>query len=165
MADEMDLRNCPDNFFSLYNRPFIINDQWREMDLLVWAQSLPHIPAVLYFNAGLCHHRMAVQQNSTVNYKLALQMYHTTAMLLENNAANGCYLTELDILLLASTNNAGHIFSHFVRVDDSFGCLKRMLAVFFLSECKSLMTKDEYVFFYINILLFVNRWPILAGAA
>ena len=75
-------------------------------------------------------------------------------------------LTELDILRLALTNNMGHIHSHLSgSLGESLRCLERLLAVFFRSECKALMTKDEYVFFYINILLFVSRWPILAGAA
>jgi len=183
MADESDLHTSPGNLYSVYNRPFIVNDHWRDMDVFVWAQSLPHVPAVLYYNAGLCCHRLAcgsgsgasptniagnnpnAAQQSTLYYQQALEFYNTAGRLLEGNARAGVYLTELDILLLAVTNNVGHIYSHFSSLDEARRCLERMLAVFILSDCKALMTKDEYVFFHINILLFVNRWPILAGAA
>lgn len=165
MANERDLQTSPGNMFSVYDRPFVVNDQWRDADLLVWAQSLPHVPAVLHFNAGLCCHRRACRTALTADYRRALAFYVTAGRLLEANARAGGYLTEVDILLLAVANNVGHIYSHLSCWDGAQSCLDRMLAVFVLSECKALMTMDEYVFFHINILLFTSRWPILAGAA
>ena len=165
MANEQDLHTSPGNLFSVYNRPFIVNDQWRSVDLLVWAQSLPHVPAILHYNIALILHRRACRSGISLQYQRALEYYETASRLLEGNALVGVYITELDILLLAIANNLGHIHSHFSNLPQARYCLDRMVAVFFLSECKALMTKDEYVFFYINILLFVNRCPLLAGAA
>ena len=86
-------------------------------------------------------------------------------ILLETNAKSGYYLSELDILLLALANNMGHCQSHFNSIDESRICLERMLAIFFLSDSTVLLTKDEYVFFYINIHLGISRAPIFAAAA
>ena len=165
MADEMDLHSSPGNLFSVYNRPFVVNQQWRGMDVFVWSQSLPHISTVLHFNIGLVYHRLACRSGASHHYYQALEWYENAALLLEGNALAGVYLIELDILLLAIMNNMGHVHSHFNNLEQAQHIMKRMLTVFFLSESKSLMTKDEYVFFYTNIVLSVQRFPLLPGAA
>ena len=165
MADEMDLHSSPGNLFSVYNRPFVVNQQWRGLDVFVWSQSLPHISTVLHFNIGLVYHRLACRSGASHHYYQALEWYENAALLLEGNALAGVYLIELDILLLAIMNNMGHVHSHFNNLEQAQHIMKRMLTVFFLSESKSLMTKDEYVFFYTNIVLSVQRFPLLAGAA
>ena len=165
MADEMDLHSSPGNLFSVYNRPFVVNQQWRGLDVFVWSQSLPHISTVLHFNIGLVYHRLACRSGASHHYYQALEWYENAALLLEGNALAGVYLTELDILLLAIMNNMGHVHSHFNNLEQAQHIMKRMLTVFFLSESKSLMTKDEYVFFYTNIVLSVQRFPLLPGAA
>ena len=165
MADEMDLHSSPGNLFSVYNRPFVVNQQWRGLDVFVWSQSLPHISTVLHFNIGLVYHRLACRSGASHHYYQALEWYENAALLLEGNALAGVYLIELDILLLAIMNNMGHVHSHFNNLEQAQHIMKRMLTVFFLSESKSLMTKDEYVFFYTNIVLSVQRFPLLPGAA
>ena len=86
MPDEMDLQTSPGNFFSVYNRPFVLNEQWRALDAWVWAQSLPHLPAVLFYNAGLCCHRRAVQRGCRdALYRQALELYQTAELLLEHH--------------------------------------------------------------------------------
>jgi hypothetical protein len=165
MADEEDLKASPSNFFSIYNRAFVLNDHGRDIDLPLWLRCVPHIPAVLLYNAGLTYHRRAVSDGSTSMFVKALELYQMSKIFLENNANSGFYLIELDILLLALANNMGHCHSHFCNMTETRMCLEHMLTIFFRSESTVLLTKDEYVFFYINILLGVGRKPIFAAAA
>ena len=152
----------PSNFFSLYNRVFVFGDPTHDD----WWKFFPHIPAVLLYNTGLVWHRMALKENSARKYNIALENYSMAHALVVQHARLGVYHCEIcDILLLALCNNMGHIHSHFFRLEEARLCVEEMFAVFFLMEDKKVLTKDEYVFFYMGILLTVNRRPVLAPAA
>ena len=165
MTHDMDLKTSPNNLFSVYNRAFVFNVHGRDMDLIFWLRCGPQIPAVLLYNAGLVFHRLALQDGSTATFLKALELYQMSKIVIENNAKNGYYMTELDVVLLALANNMGHCHSHFSNMEEVRICLERLLTIFFLSESSVLLTRDEYVFFYINILLAESRTPILAAAA
>lgn len=165
MTDQMNLKTSPNNLFSVYNRAFVFNVHGRDMDLIFWLRCMPHIPAVLLYNAGLAFHRLALRDGCTATFRKALDLYEMSKIVLENNVVNGYYMTELDVVLLALANNMGHCHSHFNNMLEARICLERLLTIFFISDSSFLLTRDEYVFFYMNILLGESRSPILAAAA
>jgi lipoprotein signal peptidase len=117
------------------------------------------------YNTGLVFHLLALQTGSTSIFLKALELYKLSMIILEDNAKNGFYVSELDILILALTNNMGHCHSHFNNLDDVSMCLQRICKVFLLSVSTVLLSDDEYVFFYRVTLTSPHRTPVLAPAA
>jgi hypothetical protein len=163
MADQIDLAGSPGNFFTVYNRAFVFCKT--DTDLSRLFQCFPYLSAVVLYNAGLTFHRLAVTEGSSRKYEKALEFYCQCKKMLDSNVAAGLHLMELDVLVMALANNMGYIYSHFFQLDESKHCLERMITCFFTFSSKVLLTRDEYVFFYMNILLLVNRRPVLAPAA
>lgn len=152
----------PSNFFTIYNRVFEFSD----MSLANWIEYGPHIPMILLYNTGLAWHRVAFRENSDAKYEIALQYYSVAHAKVIEYARLGIYHAEVcDLLMLGLFNNMGQIHSHFFRFYETRLCVEALFTVFFLIENKRVLTKEEYVFFYMNILLTVNRRPIFAPAA
>jgi hypothetical protein len=165
MSEDANHKVSPGNYFSIYKRAFLMDVHDREMDLLGWLRCVPHMPAVLLYNTGLVFHLLALQTGSTSVFLKALELYKLSMIILEDNAKNGFYVSELDILMLALTNNMGHCHSHFHNLDDVSMCLERMSKVFLLSVSTVLLSDDEYAFFYRVTLMSPHRTPVLAPAA
>lgn len=165
ILEDMDHKISPGNYFTIYKRAFRLDNHGREMDLLGWLRCVPHIPAVVLYNTGLVFHRLAMQNGSSASFQKALELYQLSMIILESNAKNGFYVSELDILMLALTNNMGHCHSHFHHMEDAWLCLQRMCKVFLLSVSTVLFSQEEYEFFYRVILLGAHRTPVLAPAA
>lgn len=167
LDDTLDDEGSPSNFFILYNRVFVFEDvNFTQSNN--WMRVLPHVPAVLHYNTALVWHRMALKLNSATHYSMALEKYNMAHNLIIRHAQMGIYHAHVcDVLLLALCNNMGQIHSHFFRLDNARLCCEELFAIFFLSsgENTRVLTKDEYVFFYMSILLTMNRRPILAPAA
>jgi hypothetical protein len=73
--------------------------------------------------------------------------------------------SESNLLQLALYNNIGFISSHFFEENDSTVCAGRLLATFVGADTPRLLSKDEYVFYYMNLLFLLYRSPIVAPAA
>ena len=152
----------PSNFFTMYNRVVEIAD----ISSRKWEKYSFHIPAILLYNSGLAWHRLAFRENCDAKYERALENYNAAHSQLIYHASLGIYHPEVcDILLLALCNNMGHIHSHFIHLKETRLCVEALFTVFFMIGNKRILSKEEYVFFYMNILLTVNRTPVLAPAA
>lgn len=152
----------PSNFFTIYNRVVEISD----VSSRKWEKYSFHIPAILLYNSGLAWHRIAFQENCDAKYERALENYSAAHAQLVYHASLGIYHPEVcDLLLLAVCNNMGHIHSHFIHLKETRLCVEALFTVFFMIGNKRILSKEEYVFFYMNILLTVNRTPVLAPAA
>lgn len=152
----------PSNFFTMYNRVLEIAD----ISSRKWEKYSNHIPAILLYNSGLAWHRIAFRENCDAKYERALENYNAAHSQLIYHASLGIYHPEVcDICLLALCNNMGHIHSHFIHLKETRLCVEALFTVFFMIGNKRILSKEEYVFFYMNILLTVNRTPVLAPAA
>ncbi|GAX15675.1 hypothetical protein FisN_3Hh149 [Fistulifera solaris] len=152
----------PSNFFTIYNRVIEIAD----ISSLKWERYSNHIPAILLYNSGLAWHKIAFRENCDAKYERALENYSAAHSQLVYHASLGMYHPEVcDVLLLALCNNMGHIHSHFIHLKETRLCVEALFTVFFMIGNKRILSKEEYVFFYMNILLTVNRTPVLAPAA
>jgi hypothetical protein len=131
----------PGNFFVFFNRVFVFGDITHRN----WRNFFPHIPALLLYNTGLVWHRMALKENSTTKYGMALENYRMAHDLVVQNTRLGlCNGKVCELLLLAICNNMGHIYSHFHSLGEARECVEEMCAVFFLIEDKTFFSEEEY---------------------
>jgi hypothetical protein len=159
-----DLNSSPSNHFSLFNRAFLIDVNRVASKTTMSRVRL--IPAVLLFNMGLVFCRKALESvNSKDAFRRANGFYQLSLRILEENLIFGFYSADCSLLLLALYNNIGFISSHFFEDKDSMVCAGRLLATFVCTDTPQLLSKEEYVFYYMNLLFLLNRSPIVAPAA
>jgi hypothetical protein len=152
------------NFFTLFNRAFsVFENVTPSLDTQARLIYLPCILPALFYNIGLIYHREAIRYDRAEMFSEALDLYTTSLHLLGGNAS--CSIPSCNLLLLGLFNNIGHIHSHFNNEVQTLYCRDQLTAVFLSTDCTRLLTKDEFVFFYMNVLFAVRRFPIIAPAA
>ena len=160
---KIDSKRSPSNAFSMFDRVFVFHD--RQKHLRGEKYALPQVPAVIMYNIGLVHHRKAIIEGCQISFERAKELYLMSLRLLEENVTWGVYSSQFNLLLLALFNNLGHIHSHFYNIPETARCREQMLITFLWTDCTRLLTKEEYIFFYMNLLLTAEAWPSLAPAA
>jgi tetratricopeptide (TPR) repeat protein len=164
VQNEQDLVSSPSNHFALYNRAFLFDAN--RVAALGPVHRVRIVPAVLLYNMGLVFHRKALATVSDRDaYRRATIVYHLALSILEENLCYGLYSSDCSLLQLALYNNMGFISSHFFEDRDSTVCACRLLSTFAAIDSSRLLSKDEYVFYYMNLLFLMNRAPIVAPAA
>lgn len=157
--------SCND-FFTVYERAFsVIEDGTRNMDVLTWLALIPCILPAIFYNIGLIYHRTAVRCDNTGGLLRALDFYSASLFLLGRHTTAGLLKSQCNVLLLALYNNIGQIHSHFFNEPQTLYCRDRLISVFLETDCTTFLTKEEFIFFDMNILFAMRRWPILAPAA
>jgi hypothetical protein len=157
--------SCND-FFTIYDRAFsVFEDGTRDVDVLAWLVLVPCILPAIFYNVGLIYHRTAIRHAKTQGLSEALAFYTASLFLLGRSASDGLLKFECNVLLLAIYNNLGQIHSHFFNEAQTLFCRDQLISVFMSTDYTSCLTKEEFIFFYMNILFSVRRWPILAPAA
>jgi tetratricopeptide (TPR) repeat protein len=155
----------PSNCFKIFNKLFIFHDSQNEVNLINPYQLLPHVPAVVVYNMAMLYHREAITEGSHEKFEQAREKYLLALRLLEENVVWGIYSCQFNMLLLAIYNNLGHIYSHYWFIPGIVRCRDQMLVTFLQTDCVRLMTKDEYIFFYMNLLVTAHTCPKFATAA
>jgi tetratricopeptide (TPR) repeat protein len=164
VPDDLDLTASPSNFFSVYNRAFVFReDTASTFEWLLRRQSI--LPAVLLYNIALIYHRRALQQVQANEYHRALHFYKLSLNVVEDHLNAGLHSSDYCLLKLALYNNIGYLASHFCNENETIIFGGRMLATFASVDCTRLLSKEEYVFFYMNLLFLLNRHPLCAPAA
>jgi hypothetical protein len=154
------------DFFTLYDRAFVVFEDWtRDMCVLTWLALIPCILPAIFYNIGLIHHRTAVRYDKTGGLLQALDFYSASLFLLGRHASAGLLKSQCNVLLLALYNNIGQIQSHFFNEAQTLFCRDQLISVFLQTDYTTFLTKEEFIFFDMNILFAVRRWPILAPAA
>ena len=97
-------------------------------------------------------------------------MYRMALYLLEENALRGVHVAPyFNLLLLALFNNLGNLNGQrFFDIQRVLLCQEKLLCVFLQTEfdvSSSQQQRDDYVFFYMQLLLSFTRTPLLAPAA
>jgi hypothetical protein len=157
--------SCND-FFTVYDRAFsVFEGGTRNMDVHTWLALIPCILPAIFYNIGLIYHRTAVRYGNTGGLAQALDLYSASLFLLGKNASAGLLKYQCNVLLLALYNNIGQIHSHFFNEAQTLFCRDRLISVFLATDYTRFLTKEEFIFFDMNILFAVRRWPIIAPAA
>jgi len=158
-----DLSASPSNCFSLYNQLFAFKEL--KVESLGFAHRTFLPPAVMLYNMGVTYHRRALKNGHSENYARALSLYGLSIQIIEESIIYGLCVPDYSLLQLALYNNIGFIHSHFFNDDLAIVCAGRLLGTFVSMDCSRLLSKDEYVFYYMNLLFFLNRTPKIAPAA
>lgn len=163
VAGESDLHASPSNYFSMYNGAFAFScDRARA---LTTVQKLRLVPAIILYNMGLVLHKQALQSVKCDNFGRAFGLYRMSLGIVEDCIRCSLFSSEYSLLQLAIYNNLGFINSHFFEEEEAMVCAGRMLATFASMDCSRLLSKEEYVFYYMNLLFLLHRNPIFAPAA
>lgn len=110
-----DMSYSPDNFFQFYEAAFVISDDKEKMNRFLFQDVAA---ATLMYNTGLLFHRQGNERGDYKMLKRALYMYEMATSLLQQGSGQ-----EADnLLMLALTNNMGHIHSHFFEKDKVLLC-------------------------------------------
>lgn len=163
VSENKDLISSPQNFFSVYNRAFCFNEV--RVRSLGWFRRLRLLPVVIMYNMGLAHHLIALRSVSCKTYHLAFQCYEIALNAVDEAQRTEICTSDYNLLSLALTNNMGFIRSHQFNVQQTLYFAGRMLTTFATMDCSQLLIKEEYVFYYMNLLFVLNRFPIFAPAA
>jgi len=160
-----EVSTSPSNCFTIFNRAFVLGDYSTGQYTLSQFRYLSHVSAVLLFNIAFVHHRIGVKEGSSKAFAKAHEIYSMSLFLLEETALMGMYSSQFNLLLLALFNQLGHIESHFFNTVQTVRYREQMLAIFIVTDCTRLLSKEDYIFFYMSLLFSINRWPALAPAA
>jgi hypothetical protein len=137
---------------------------------------------------GLVYHRKAADDGDSSSFLKAQELYALSLFLLEEAALHKSYVSQFNLLLIALLNQLGYIASHFRQTLQAQQYLDQLNAVFIMTEmagnvltyevaCHTpliavptfcayrLLTRDEYLFFYMSILFGRCLMPQLAPAA
>lgn len=165
VAEDKDLISSPSNDFAVYNRGFCFGNV-QALDRLDSTLNAQVQPMVLLYNMGLAYQMLAVKHASSKLHEAAFQCYKMSLDLFDNTISWGTQsVPDTNLLLLALTNNLGFISSHFFNEEQAMSFAGRMLTTFATIDCPRILVKDEYVFYYMNLLFLLNRFPIFAPAA
>ncbi|GKY92242.1 hypothetical protein MPSEU_000195400 [Mayamaea pseudoterrestris] len=164
VAEHKDLVWSPHNCFSIYNRAFCIVDE--QVSSERWLRRLRLLPAVILYNMGLSHQLIALQNVSNEAYqKIAFQYYEMALHAADHVPRSDFGTSDYNLLVMALSNNMGFIASHEFNEPQSLYFAGRMLTTFAMMDCAKLLIKDEYVFYYMNLLFVLSRYPVFAPAA
>lgn len=159
---EDDLLSSPSNNYAIYNRVFLFMEDRGPLSAIRRSKLLP---CVLLYNMGIIQTRIAILEGKTVEYVKAYEFMKGALFIIEANLHLLPLVQDLSLLQLALYNNMGFVNSHFMNETEAkifAGC---MLSTFASMDCARLLSREEYVFFYMNLLFLLNRFPSLAPAA
>jgi len=180
-----DMASSPSNYFTVFGKLFV----FRDVDSYYFRQccssaaasaSCLQLPtAVILYNMGLVEQKRALSDpRNDGAWARALELYGASLFAVED----GCRIPDVpplgiatvvpastspdfSLLQLALFNNMGFIHSHFLNERETLACAGHLLSAFASVDCSRLLSKDEYVFYYMNLLLLLNRNPKFAPAA
>jgi hypothetical protein len=146
-----DMEASPGNMFTVYNYAFAVGGCDECDDECMTS-------AILFFNQGLAHHRLALSgrsRDSAASFKNALSLYKMGLGVFQTNTDLAAD-EQLFLVLLGLLTNMGHIFSHLFQVSDAKQCQEKL--EMFLSMSSSLGIPDEETDFFYSALTFSNYY-------
>lgn len=158
-----DTASSPNNAFCVYKNAFVMNPSCTDGD---------QIAMVILFNLALTMHLEGLGHGkTTARFASALRTYEMVSNLLETVPLDENGTTSSSsgwrLLYLATWTNIGHLYSHFVRVEDVTQCGLRLSGL--LAHCSGnerLLAEEDAVFFHHTVFYFyLCRFERLAAAA
>ena len=165
-----ELPHSGDNIFPFYQVPFVMksdseSDGNHSMSLLSNEEDQLLQFTVVAYNAALVHHTIAADQASEFHYRKAFKLYQITFKAMQESW--DCSHKGALLLLLAVCTNLGFIQSHydnFLAVNDCIGILNELMDLCARQD-DDLLTTDEYLFFFMTVMLLKGEPLAVAPAA
>jgi hypothetical protein len=124
-----------------------------------------HLPFVVIYNIGLIYHQLGCERESARDFRMAEFFYTQALVRIEKTILQRNYAASFNLLILALFNNLGHVHSHFYNASEASHCRQQTLMTFLITDYSKLLNSEEYLFFYLNLLLSEPSWPKFAPAA
>lgn len=152
----------PCNIFAFFNRAFVLVD---DHDQTLTSTDYQHeTTAMLLYNMGLCYHSKGIRIGDSKALERALYFYqlaHKT--LTENQPLFDETLARF--ILLALTNNLGHVHSHFFNLEGTTSCHDHLILLLSGAAFDTTMSDDEYLFFFKSMYYFLDVKTVASPAA
>jgi hypothetical protein len=148
------------NPFNIFNRAFVVPSSPNETNLI-----FKHLPFVVIYNIGLIYHQLGCERESARDFRMAEFFYRQALVRIEKSILQRNYAASFNLLILALFNNLGHVHSHFYNASEASHCRQQTLMTFLITDYSKLLNSEEYLFFYLNLLLSEPSWPKFAPAA
>lgn len=126
-------------------------------------QSRTRLAAILLYNLGLSYHREGIRSGKSGDLQMAIQCYREAYMVLKSAWANADF-KEVLVLLLALLNNMACIHCSVNDHKDTHQCINWMNRAI-ASRQRSILSKEDYTFFSLNLSVFRGHQMRLASAA
>jgi hypothetical protein len=140
-----DMETSPDNMFALFNRAIILSSVSTPN-----ARSSAYeatVASVFMYNIGLVYHRDGIERGCSALLRKALNAYERARKSLHKSQAGSIF----DLILFALLNNMGHIHSHFFDKQEADACRRCLYQNY--SKCSRILSKEDFAFFFMNILV------------
>lgn len=126
-------------------------------------QSKTRLAAILLYNLGLSYHREGLRSGKSADLNMALKFYREAYMVLKSAWARSDF-QEVFVLLLALLNNMACIHAYMSDCKDTHQCIEWMNRAI-ASRQRSILSKEDYTFFSLNLSVFRGHQLRLASAA
>lgn len=146
-----------------FDFPTLKEDEDGDIDISS-QQSKTRLAAILLYNLGLSYQRQAIRTGCSKDLKLALKFYREAYMVLKSAWAKTSNFQEVFVLLLALLNNMACIHVYMGDGNDTHQCINWMNRAI-ASRQRSILSKEDYTFFSLNLSVFGAHQLKLASAA
>lgn len=126
-------------------------------------QSKTRLAAILLYNLGLSYHREGISRGKSGDLQMALKLYREAYMVLKSAWSQSDF-QEVFVLLLALLNNMACIHAAMSDSKDTHQCVDWMNRAV-ASRQRSILSKEDYTFFSLNLSVFRGHQLKLASAA
>lgn len=126
-------------------------------------QSKTRLAAILLYNLGLSYHREGLRCGKSADLNMSLKFYREAYMVLKSAWAQSDF-QEVFVLLLALLNNMACIHATMSDIKDTHQCIDWMNRAI-ASRQRSILSKEDYTFFSLNLSVFRGHQLRLASAA
>ena len=131
-------RESCDNPFTVYARPFLIDDT------AFVPMSVIHL--TLTFNAGLVYQHRGLTKNCVADLKVASRYYERALGIVHLNAVEGFASNGMYWMTLALLTNKASLLWHFWDIEKAFACQKRLKMLLDGQESFSLPSEEGFFF-------------------
>ena len=152
--------NSPSNLFTLYPRMFRIVGSIQQL-------SISKILVVLLYNLAVASHMEAITQDTPnpQNLKKVLELYET-AMRVAHTSWSTQDAEQLLCVLLALTNNVGHVHSHLLNFQQTRESLSLQMHLLARATEENPLEMHDYEIFFESVCVFLDGHDLcLAPAA
>jgi hypothetical protein len=155
-----DMETSPDNLFVLFNRAIILSPSTRTARSSAYEATAE---SVFLYNIGLVYHREGAERGCSALLRRALSVYEVAwkSLSLHKNQAGSSHM--IDLVRFALVNNMGHIHSHFFNKQGADGCRRYLHQN--ISAYASILSKDDFALFFMNVLMMKTELFQYAPAA
>jgi hypothetical protein len=155
-----DMETSPDNMFIMFNRAFILSPSTPTARSSTYEAALE---SVFLYNMGLVYHREGAERGCSALLRRALKFYEVAwkSLSLYKDQAGRSHM--IDLVRFALVNNMGHIHSHLFNkqgADECRKCLHQNISTY-----AGILSKDDFAFFFMNLLAMKTELIQCAPAA